>query len=235
MSDTVVANTQADLTGKTLTFTSGTPTPGRLAKFSAADAITTALAGANAVLIGAGSAGVGLPYDEIILGAGFIMSGNVLTAVGIGGNAVVVAAADKSIASNVTLANDGEIGFPVLANATYQFDCVLFLSSGATNVPGFKFQWQFPSGNFSTSVTGLYSGANSNIFMGALLDEASPSTTLSVVVLDSGNGKTLLTMSGVVRNGVTPGAFNLFWSQNSSNATATTRHKDSYIKYTRVL
>jgi hypothetical protein len=142
---------------------------------------------------------------------------------------------DQSVTSSTALVVDSELIFAIGANETWQFELVI-LHLGA-EAGDFKMAVKGPSG-----VAGIWSafGAITVAVSGAYnLNAGARSTWDNSATLAFGNqGASALSASanvkGVARNGATPGNIELWWAQNTSDATGTTIKTDSYLIARRV-
>ena len=143
---------------------------------------------------------------------------------------IVVKPADESVASSVVLQPDNDLLCPVVANATYDFDCYLnyealvFSSNG-----GITIEWTGPSG--ATLRFGI-----------AYLIEPAGTDSVSATRLDStsyslgGRGAGSLcaaVMTGTLITSATAGNLALQWAQATSSATATIVHAQSKLSMKR--
>jgi len=127
-------------------------------------------------------------------------------------------AADTSIASSATLANDPDLSVAVGASQTWAFQAMLSYTGDATGSGGIKFTWTCPSGGTLNWMSVYYSTAvgagdlNASSFVG--------SGTTRTAVTD-GTTQLPITIQGILVNGATAGNLQLQWAQNASDATAT--------------
>ncbi|GLW32280.1 hypothetical protein [Actinoplanes regularis] len=131
-------------------------------------------------------------------------------------------------ATTTTLADDPELTIPVVANAIYVAEIVLFYQSQAA--VDFKFQPVAPSGSsYRYTLNGLHSSTAS-----VYSDDQSAALDLSNVANVSGIGAVLAGVQcrGLLRTGGTAGAFKVQWAQLTSGAT-TSLMIDSYISLDR--
>jgi hypothetical protein len=129
---------------------------------------------------------------------------------------VAFKSADEARASTTTLANDGEIKVPLLANRNYVWFSHLGFK-GAASGGDFKWSWDVPVGAFLR-----YSVKYRNL-SGVLFDDAW-TTGGDIFAADStGTGVNKdIDMMGAVQVGATAGNLQLTWSQDSSSGTSTT-------------
>lgn len=140
----------------------------------------------------------------------------------------IVKPTDESVTSSSTLQPDNDLFGPLVANATYIFDCYLNYEGGTINASDLKWQWSVPSGAVMK-----YS---------AIYEQ--PSTTLIIQLTNAGsatisaasNGAANLraaTMSGSIAMSTTPGNLQFTWAQVTPSATATIVHAGSYLRIQR--
>lgn len=135
-------------------------------------------------------------------------------------------AVDKTRTSTTTLTAEDQLNVPVVADATYVTEGY-FLVSSASNTPDFKGQLNGPAGVHSFTVHGLdvaATGASGSLFAfgGAIVFQLAAVSNSCGYIL-----------KGLYRPSAS-GSYGLDWSQNTSNATATTLKADSWLKLTRV-
>lgn len=142
---------------------------------------------------------------------------------------IAMKAGDTSY-STTTLTNDPELFVPLLANATYLLQAFLVYEGGTSGGSDLKAGWVVPSGaslrytnigtNASGGSTGSFAGTQSS---GTFTAQTSGAGTLRVV-----------TIPGSVIMGATAGNVQMQFCQNTSNATATIVHAQSYLGFQRV-
>lgn len=132
---------------------------------------------------------------------------------GIGQVQFVRRTSDRSIASNITPANDDVLFLSVAANALYVVECVMNWTTGGG---GMRIDWAAPAG--ATMVWTDNDGKGN-------LDLGTDSTF---------NATTGTTLQGLLVMSSTAGTLNLRWSQNTSNAAGTVLKSGVYLMATRV-
>jgi len=116
----------------------------------------------------------------------------------------------------------------VAANATYLFTCYLDYEGGTQNASDIKWTWTLPAAatlrytRLSVTLTGT--AAIGGTFTGA-----------SVVTAGTNGAATLMgaLMVGSLVMSSTAGSLTLQWAQNTSSATATIVHAQSYLELVR--
>lgn len=129
-------------------------------------------------------------------------------------------AADTPRSNTVTLANDSDLLIPMAANGNYIFAAFLFMTAATigTGDLAVAFTWPTATGALcSWGSAGLNSASAVPNWNGAR------NTSGSLVALGcNGASLTWALLAGSCQNGGTAGNLQLQWSQNVSNATATT-------------
>ena len=141
---------------------------------------------------------------------------------GSGGMSLIVKTADETVNGSATLQNDDELLFAVAANETWQFEGVLFYTSGAT--PDIKITATGPSGavgRFGVVAT------SSNLSVEGRNDELGTGVTITSPAGNPG----IVHFYGAIANGANAGNLTLQWAQGTSDASDTIVHAGSYIKY----
>lgn len=136
----------------------------------------------------------------------------------------VVKPSDQSLASNITLQNDTALVLNIAANAAYIFTCYLDYEGGTLAASDLKWQWAVPSGA-GMRYTATY------VTTGGGLSASATYTQASVVVAGTSGAGSLqgLVMTGAVTTSTSSGTLQLKWAQNTSAATATIVHANSYL------
>lgn len=137
--------------------------------------------------------------------------------------------ANQSVTSSITLQNDSELVVPVEANALYKVDCLLLYDGPAA--ADLKFLFRTPTGGSMTAM------ANALVSTGSSQQDSQnlPITGNSSEAAGTfGSGTQMLTMLGVLTTVGTSGNFQLEWSQNTSNASATRVLANSFISLRRM-
>jgi hypothetical protein len=127
-------------------------------------------------------------------------------------------AADQSVTSSTTLANDNALFVSVAANCTYTLQLDLFYEGAAAGTGDLKWNFTSPSGTTGLTGTPAYFGTDTNIHGAAFVALGSTFTTLGT----NGAGviKYALT-TGTLVTSSTAGTLQFQWAQNSSSGTAT--------------
>lgn len=141
----------------------------------------------------------------------------------------VVKPSDQSRTSNTTLGNDTDLVVSVLANAKYVFECYLDYEGGTINVSDLKWQWTVPAAATMRYQAFYISTANAI---------AGGSTQLGSDIITAGTKGAGVLMAVMMRGSVvvssTAGNMQLTWAQNTSSATATIVHAQSYLQLVRM-
>jgi hypothetical protein len=141
----------------------------------------------------------------------------------------VIKGADESVTSSTTLQNDNELFVPVIANATYLFDCYLDFEGGTAGASDIQWQWTIGAGTLRYQA--IYAQASSGL---GLIAGVTYAGSANVAAGTNGAGS----LRGLSMNGtlVTSGAssLQLQWAQNTSSATATIVHAQSYLSLWRI-
>lgn len=145
-----------------------------------------------------------------------------------GGMSLIVKEADETVNNNNTAQNDNELLFAVAANEVWQFEGVLFVTSGTT--PDFTMTFSGPTG--AVGAWGAILNANSG---------GSPGTTGAPIAgggqlgtadsLETTGTIETIRFWGAIHNGANAGNLTLQWAQNTATATDTKVLAGSYIKY----
>lgn len=139
----------------------------------------------------------------------------------------VIKPADQSVTNSVVLVNDNALAVPVVAGATYLFDCYLDFEGGTTGSSDLQWQWQVPTGATLRYASGH---VNTGAFVFTSYTGAS-----NVTASTNGAGTILaVTMKGSLTMSSTGGNLQLKWAQNTANATATIVHAQSYLALWRI-
>jgi hypothetical protein len=138
---------------------------------------------------------------------------------------------------NATLANDGDLVFPVLAGALY--DVEVTLRFGALQAAGIRTAWSVPSGTTGDrecwgpgTANAVQADANTTEMRwivypyGTAITYTSPRNTI-------GN-QTFLTERALLAVGATAGNVNIQWAQSVTNATGTVVYANSRVRYRRI-
>jgi len=151
----------------------------------------------------------------------------------------VLKSADQSVTSSITLIDDTELTLPCVANASYIFDTYLMWVGNETGDIKFGFSFPVP-GTFhfggigpNEADAGFNAGGTRGTGEWFARNNLSASPTSSIqyagstAVLTARIGGSLVTTSGT-------GSITLRWAQDTSNATATTVKKGSWMSLQRI-
>jgi len=134
---------------------------------------------------------------------------------------------DETVNGSASLQNDDHLVVTLAASATYEFEALIFYSSGTT--PDIKFAFTFPAGaTCSWAPVGLkFDGVNFEAEVRTSTWQAASGTSNAV----AGTAATYDTarLRGIIRLGSTAGALQLQWAQNTSNGSNTTVKADSFL------
>ena len=115
------------------------------------------------------------------------------------------------------------------ASAHYEFACYLDYEGGTQGASDIKWQWAIPAGatlRYQCNRVDL----SGNVSIGTTQVAADVQTART-----NGAGNLLaVIMHGTLVMSSTPGNLTLQWSQNTSSATATIVHAQSYLKLVRI-
>lgn len=178
--------------------------------------------------------------DSFFVGGDFDVTGNAvidgdLTVGGVGQIQYAANTANQSVTSSTTMVNATNLSVPVVANATYVFECNLSVSGG--NAAGdIKFGFTMPTGaqvdyGGQGLDIGLASAAVGTINAQGQENQTSPTTAL---VYGASTAVTRVMITGQCRMSSTGGTLQLQFAQNASNATASVLRARSYMTVTRV-
>lgn len=138
--------------------------------------------------------------------------------------ASIVKTSDQSVTSSTVLVSDTQLQLPVLANASYIFGCYVDYEGAAIGTGDLKHQWAQPATS-AIRFTQTYISTAGALGGGV--------TQLGGDVLTAGTAGAgvlrALVMDGSLVNGATPGNVVFTWAQNTSSATATIVHAQSYL------
>lgn len=138
----------------------------------------------------------------------------------------VIKAARQTVTSSTTFVLDNHLTATLKANKTYLFEMELFISAPSTG--GFKYymnttDFTYGKANALNSVlTAMNVGGASNI---------TQNSSNSFIITTNGN---TLRLVGKISVGTIDKVLNLFWAQNTSNATGTYLEENSFMKFTEV-
>ena len=152
---------------------------------------------------------------------------------------VIATTATLDRSSTTTLADDTVLTTTLAANATYLVEFSVVFSSTSTT-PDVNTNWTVPSSatgrKFRRGPTSNNSTMTSSIDSRIKVDAVSLTTSgaYQVVGTTAATQTVGVTEVGIVVTSTTSGTLAFQWAQNTSNATATTRGADSYLKVCRI-
>ena len=135
-------------------------------------------------------------------------------------------ASDQSVTGSTTLVNDNDLVIAIPANDSMIIDGYLHVNSGSST-PGIQYSFTIPAG--------------ATMDIGAVLEDVTYPAPESAFLTSSGTstgaipfgpGDVPIIFHGVVVTGATGGNIQLKWAQGTSNGTATTIRKLSFMKGT---
>jgi hypothetical protein len=141
----------------------------------------------------------------------------------------VIKGADEPVTSSTTLQNDNALLLrSLVASATYLFACYLDYEGGTQGASDIKWTWSTPG-----SATLRYQKECVNLSGTAVCPTCTGSGTQTA---GSNGAGTLMgvTMTGSLVMSSTGGTLQLQWAQNTSSATPTIVHAQSYLSLWRV-
>lgn len=142
----------------------------------------------------------------------------------------VIKGADQSVTSSTVMVNDSALVLPVVANAAYLFDCYLDYEGGASGSSDLQWVWAVPGGGAAMR----YQPVGTTTSGGALTGQTLAGGDTQAV---SSNGAGVLrgvSMNGTLVTGSAAGTLQLRWAQNTSSATPTIVHAQSYMALWRI-
>lgn len=140
--------------------------------------------------------------------------------------------ADESVTSSTTLQNDDTLVLQGVADAVYEIEGALFYVGNTTG--DIKVAFTFPSGNLywfgkgGSEADGGFGGVGASRHSASYNDASGTSTAFT-----GSTTNLALLLKGVWVVGVSGGALQLQWAQNTSNATATTVKAGSFLRMQR--
>lgn len=142
----------------------------------------------------------------------------------------IVCASDESDTDN-TFHSDAELLFSVGTSQIWLVEVLLYVQSGASATPDIKVTWAIPaSATVSMAVLGELTTSTA-LTEGGTFQETSPSSFGRGV---DANATNLVHVWTTLRTAGTGGTMQFQWAQNTTNATATVRKADSWMRYTRI-
>ena len=134
--------------------------------------------------------------------------------------------------SNTSRSNDATPGFDtdfrvaIEANVWYAYELVIAITS-TSSTPDFQASWTFPAG----SLIGTFQ--QHAVATGGSEDVQTDNWSATPIIAIVGNEVVMVVIKGFFQNS-TAGNLDFNWSQNTSNATATTVNAGSYVRLTRL-
>jgi hypothetical protein len=141
--------------------------------------------------------------------------------------AAVIKPADQSVTSSTVLVNDNALVLPVVASATYLFECVIMFEAASGG--DLKCQWTVPAGATLAGEVLFRNLTPADTVHGAL--------QASGLVQSAGSGAgtdLALAVNGSLVMSSTAGSVQFQFAQNTSNGTATIVHAGSTICLRRI-
>lgn len=168
------------------------------------------------------------------MASGLIQAGSRITAALLASIAplAVIKGADESVSNSTTLQFDDSLFVPIVANASYLFECYLDYEGAAVTAGDLQWRWSVPTGAFLR-----YQPIYANNTSGRPLSAGTTvlgSTTITAGTNGSGN-LCGASMNGTLVVGATAGNLSLEWAQATLNAsTPTIVHAQSSMTLWRV-
>lgn len=156
------------------------------------------------------------------------------TAASAHGVTVVRKTADETVTNSTTLQDDNHIVLPVLANETWHFRLVLFLTAPDTD-PDWKFGWTVPAS--ATMLWSFTSGVATIASFSAQATTGTPAAMLTeggTATMGSQNVNHGAVVEGVIRVAGTAGNVQFQWAQNTADLVGSTILEDSHIIARRI-
>lgn len=145
-------------------------------------------------------------------------------------------AADLTRASTVTPTDDPEMQFEVEANTAYEVQFDIYYSG--LDAADFKCNWTVPSGTTGVRwVLGPASNAAANADANDINMRAGShgfATVIGYGCSRNGTNQQHFAEGAIVNVGATAGSLVFQWAQVTTNATGSTRHATSYVKYRKL-
>ncbi len=149
----------------------------------------------------------------------------------------IVKANDETLNAVAVLQDDNELLLPLVINAVYIFECLLYVVNASSNTPDIQWAWSIPtSATVSQVAFGLDVTATTLLTLAeaAAFQLTAPVTAARSAGVITGSAVVGVFIKGTVRTGATAGNLQLQWAQSVSNATDTVVKKDSYLTLLRV-
>lgn len=140
----------------------------------------------------------------------------------------IIKPADEPLTSNITLQNDNDLVISVAASTSWILDCWLDYEGGTINTSDLKWQWSVPS------LATMRYDARYQQPGGTVISQLSNTGSAIIAAATNGAGNLRSArMTGTIIVGANAGPVQLTWAQNTTNATATIVHAQSYLKLLR--
>ena len=143
-------------------------------------------------------------------------------------------AANQTVTSSTTLANDNHLALALSASATYLVDLFLIVDGSTTG--DFKMGWTFPTGATGDwTINAINTGAGAAATSGSITRAAIALASSENAGAAGAGTKLILQPRGLVVTSTTAGTLQLQWAQNTSDATGTVVYAGSWMRLERVL
>jgi len=144
----------------------------------------------------------------------------------------IIKTADETVTSSTTLQNDNQLLLPYQPNATYIFRCWVDYEGANVGTGDLKWNWSGLTSGTNLRYTANYMSLTGTFSptIGAAVNLGS--STLAAGTNGSGN-PVGFEMVGSLSTGSTGGTLQLQWAQNTSNATGTIVHAQSFLRLER--
>lgn len=143
--------------------------------------------------------------------------------IGGAGMSLIVKAPDETVNNSAALQDDDDLLFAVAANESWQFEGTFFWTGNGT--ADLKLTFAGPAGS-----AGAWAVEQDPLDATAEADGDELGTT---GLLSGTSGRRKVHFWGAIANGANAGSLKLQWAQNTADASDTTIHAGSYIKYQR--
>jgi hypothetical protein len=137
---------------------------------------------------------------------------------------VIVKPSDQSVTSSIVLVNDIDLVLALGASTRYLLTAFLVYEGGTQGSSDMKFSFTTPAG--ATLRYMAYCQTTAGAFAGAAVRAAT--SVISCGSTGAGNSLGVM-ISGTIAVSTTAGNLQLQWAQNSSSATATIMHQNSWL------
>lgn len=140
---------------------------------------------------------------------------------------------DTSRASNTTPTADPDLVAAVAANAIYSLE-VMLIYHGASAAGYIQFEFTVPAGA-TVQANEVYNQTSGGVNNGPVNPLLTAGQLQTAIPWTGGTGLDYSAqVKGVINTAATPGSLTLLWSQNISNATATTLKQNSFMALRRI-